>query len=127
MLWNYILDFVRDLMDYASGFNLNPAVFLIVYFGTTPFILVPVYFLGRIAAKKTDKKYFLPLIITLVLAIVAPYLYVIVFGKGINIFIKLAVFTIAVLSLIRYLSKKLNIRVFEIIKKRIEDIRNRRK
>jgi len=125
-MWEYILGLINDLSGYANSFNVNPVVFLVIYFGTTPFILVPVYFLGRIAAKKTDKKYFWPLMIVLILAIVAPYLYIVVFGQGINIFIKLVVIAIAIISLIRLLSKKLNIKPLSYLRAKIASAKKKK-
>lgn len=109
-------EFLVNLSNYAKGFNLDPIVFLIIYFGTTPFILIPPFFLGKIAMKKLDKKYFVPLLTTFVVAFILPYLYVIVFGTGINIFVKIAVIIIAAFLLFRSLSKRLDIRVIAIIK-----------
>lgn len=115
----YVIDFLGELINYAKSFNVDPIVFIIIYFGTTPFILIPVYFLGRIAMKKTDKKYFSLLLVILILAILAPYLYVLVFGVGINIAVKLGIIFIALLSLIRFLEKKVNIRVISFIRARL--------
>lgn len=116
MLVAYICNFVSDLYTTAIGYGVNPLIFVILYFGTTPFLLVPLYFLGRIALKKTNKKYFYPLISVLILAFLAPYSYVLLFGRGINIYIKICIILFAIITLLKYLDKKLGINVISIIR-----------
>ena len=111
-----IWGFISDLYATAKSFGVDPLIFVVVYFGTTPFLLIPLYYIGRIALKKTDKRYFLPLVTILIIAFLAPYFYIILFGDGINIYIKIGVITFAILTLLRYLNKKLGINVLSMIR-----------
>lgn len=121
----WIMNFINDLVNQAQSYNVDPLTFIVIYFGTTPFLLIPLYYLGRIALKKTDKKYFFPLLTTLILAFLAPYMYVLLFGRGINIFIKIAIILFAFFALFRYLDKKLNIKIVALLRERINNFRKK--
>jgi Trk-type K+ transport system membrane component len=103
------MDFINSLIEYAKDYGVNPIIFLVVYFGSTPFLLIPVYFLLKMAKEKKLKcnKKSLFLIAIVAAAWFAPYLYVILYSRGVNPIILFFIAVIAVITFIRYLKKKL--------------------
>lgn len=111
-----VADFVKGLTIYANQHGVNPIIFLVIYFGSTPFILLPIYFLGKEAVKKESRRTIL-LIGILIFGVLMPYLYIVIFGRDINILIRILVIGVALISVIRVLSKKVGIKPMDIIKK----------
>ena len=103
------MTFINNLIGYANEYNVNPIIFLLIYFGSTPFLLVPIYFLLKMAKEQKIKgsKKALFLIAIIAAAWFAPYVYIFLYSKGVSPIILYLIAVIAVVTFIRYLKKKL--------------------
>lgn len=103
-----IVDFIKNLGEYASSHGVNPLIFLAIYFGSTPFILIPTYKLARIAiGKDGNRSKFISLLTILASGWLAPYLYILIAGRGVSYSILIGVLAIGIVTLIVHIRKKI--------------------
>jgi len=106
---DYLMEWINSLIGYANEHGVNPIIFLVIYFGSTPFLLIPIFYLAKMVKNKASRSSgkFISLVSIVSAAWLAPYLYVLICGRGINPIIIVIILIFAVFTLIRYLKKKL--------------------
>jgi hypothetical protein len=84
MQWfnDVILGFVRGIMETArTRYGVNPVIFLVIYLGSVPFFYYSIYRMVRALARRRQAEIITWSMVFLG-ATVAPFLYVLVFGRN---------------------------------------------
>ena len=108
-----IINFVTHLMDFAMSYNLNPIIFLIIYFGSGIFIIPSIHILIKIGRKKLNKRYTLLAILFLAIGWFMPYIYVVFWGQNIDLWIKIVIVLAASVAIIPYYRRKVKSKIKE--------------
>jgi uncharacterized membrane protein len=92
----------QSLIQYAQNHNVNPTIFLIIYVASIPFFYYPLFRIKKFYEERKDKNKLSRDVFTSImingLAWAAPYLYVIIWGKSLPLWIYLVVIGYLVLG-----------------------------
>jgi hypothetical protein len=104
-----ILGGIRDLMETArTTYGVDPVVFIVIYVASAPFFYFSIYRMVRALARRRQAE-LVPWSMVFLAATVAPFLYVLLFGRNLPWWVYVLVALLigqGVYSLVRRLRKK---------------------
>lgn len=106
---NYINTFFQNIYYYAESHNVNPIIFITLYIISFPFYYYPLLRMRKIFKERKKVKLIENIVFKSIiinrLAWASPYLYILIFGRGLSMLVTTLLIIYVLLGIVLFLYK----------------------